>query len=58
MPYALALSALAPWLVSIYRDTMGSYDGALLIVATLNVISGVLIFFAPAPKKEQQTSVE
>ena len=51
------LSALAPWLVSIYRDTMGSYDGALLIVATLNVLSGVLIFFAPPPKK-QQTSIE
>jgi MFS family permease len=58
MPYALALSALAPWLVSIYRDTMGSYDGALMVVATLNVISGVLIFFAPPPEKKQQTSAE
>ena len=58
MPYALALSALAPWLVSISRDTMGSYDGALLIVATLTVFSGVLIFFAPAPKKKQQTPAE
>ena len=47
MPFALALSALAPWLVAIYRDTAGSYDGALLIVASLNVISGVLIFLAP-----------
>ena len=51
MPFALALSALAPWLVAIYRDTMGTYDGALLTVATLNVVSGVLIFLAPAPTK-------
>jgi len=54
----LALSALAPWLVSIYRDTMGSYDGALMVVATLNVISGVLIFLAPPPEKKHQTSAE
>jgi MFS family permease len=52
MPFALALSALAPWLVSIYRDSIGVYDGALLIVATLNVMSGVLIFLAPAPKRK------
>ncbi|MEC8076041.1 MAG: MFS transporter, partial [Pseudomonadota bacterium] len=51
MPFALTLSALAPWLVAIYRDSMGTYDGALLTVATLNVISGLLIFLAPAPKK-------
>jgi hypothetical protein len=37
---------------------MGSYDGALMVVATLNVISGVLIFFAPPPEKKQQTSAE
>ena len=52
MPFALALSALAPWLVSIYRDSIGVYDGALLIVATLNMMSGVLIFLAPAPKRK------
>ena len=51
MPFALTLSALAPWLVAIFRDSMGTYDGALLTVATLNVISGLLIFLAPAPKK-------
>ena len=33
-------------------------DGALMVVATLNVISGVLIFFAPPPEKKQQTSAE
>jgi cyanate permease len=56
MPFALALSALAPWLVAIYRDTVGSYDGALLIVASLNVFSGVLIFLAPAPLKPETDS--
>lgn len=51
MPFALALSAIAPWLVSVYRDTLGVYDGALIIVAILNVMSGVLIFFVPPPKR-------
>ena len=44
MPYALALGAAAPWLVSYYRDVSGEYDGALLIVAGLNVLSGVMRF--------------
>ncbi len=57
MPFALVLSALAPWLVAIYRDGMGTYDGALLTVATLNVVSGVLIFLAPAPKKVAQAGI-
>ena len=40
MPYALALGAAAPWLVSYYRDVSGEYDGTLLIVAGFNVLSG------------------
>ena len=51
MPVTLALGALAPWLVSYYHDQVGQYDGALLIVAALNVVSGILIFLAPAPSK-------
>ena len=50
MPFALALGALAPWLVSVYHDSQGTYVGALLVVATLNVISGVLIYYAPPPR--------
>lgn len=57
MPFALAISAVAPWLVSIYRDSMGSYDGALLVVASLNVMSGVLIFFVPTPKQKMPVPV-
>lgn len=51
MPFALALGAIAPWAVSYYHDMVGSYDGALLVVATLNVISGILIFIVPRPQK-------
>lgn len=52
MPFALTLGALAPWLVSLYRDDVGTYDGALLVVAGLNVISGVLIFLVPPPRRQ------
>jgi OFA family oxalate/formate antiporter-like MFS transporter len=52
MPFTLALGAAAPWLVSYYHDLVGEYDGALLVVATLNVISGVLILLVPAPRKK------
>ena len=51
MPVALALGALAPWLVSYYHDVFGRYDGALYTVAALNVLSGVLIFLAPPPRR-------
>jgi len=50
LPFALALGALAPWLTSLYHDRVGEYDGALLVVAALNVLSGVLIFLAPPPR--------
>lgn len=49
MPFVFALGAVAPWLVSYYHDVAGQYDGALLVVAALNVFSGVLIFFVPVP---------
>jgi len=49
MPYALALGAAAPWLVSYYRDVTGEYAGALMVVAGLNVVSGLMIFFVPPP---------
>ena len=49
MPYALAIGAAAPWLVSYYRDVYGEYIGALMVVAGLNVASGLMIFFVPPP---------
>ncbi len=51
LPVALALGAIAPWLVSYYHDLYDTYDGALLVVATLNIISGVLIFLVPPPQR-------
>ncbi|NKB98391.1 MAG: MFS transporter [Pseudomonadales bacterium] len=51
LPFSLLLGAIAPWAVSYYHDVVGVYDGALLVVATLNVFSGVLIFLVPPPKK-------
>ncbi len=54
MPFALALGAIAPWAVSYYHDLNGVYDGALLVVAGLNVFSGVLIFLVPPPERERR----
>ena len=51
LPFALTLGAIAPWLVSLHVDMTGSYDFALMVVAALNVASGVLIFFAPPPQR-------
>ena len=51
MPFSLLLGAPAPALVGYYHDLFGRYDEALLIVASLNVLSGVLIFLAPAPRR-------
>lgn len=51
MPFALALGAFAPWLSALYRDAYGDYGIPFLVVAGLNICSGILIFFAPPPKK-------
>ena len=56
LPFALALGALAPWLVSYYRDVVGTYDGALLVVAGLNLFSGLLIFMAPPPSRASRVT--
>lgn len=52
MPFALTLGAIAPWAVSYYHDVVGAYDGALLVVATLNVLSGLMIFLVPPPRRD------
>lgn len=54
LPFSLLLGASAPWLVSYYHDQAGGYDGALVVVAVLNIISGILIFLAPPPSKSQR----
>ena len=57
MPFALALGAIAPWAVSYYHDIAGDYGGALLVVAALNVLSGVLIYLVPPPSRSPQAKV-
>lgn len=47
MPIALLLSAGAPLAVSYYHDVTGVYDGALLVVAVLNILSGVMLVLIP-----------
>ncbi len=46
----LIISASAPLLVSYYHDVYGTYQGALMAVAGLNVVSGLLILLVPRPK--------
>lgn len=49
LPFALLLGAIAPYLVSLYRDATGAYAGALMVVAVLNMFSGVLIHRVKPP---------
>jgi len=50
LPLALLLGAAAPLAVSYYHDQTGTYQGALLIVAGLNVLSGLFVQLIPPPK--------
>ena len=51
MPFSLLLGAPAPALVGYYHDLAGRYDEALAVVAALNMLSALLIFLAPSPKR-------
>jgi MFS family permease len=50
LPFALLLGAGAPLLVSYYHDQTGTYTGALLVVAALNLLSGIFVQLIPPPK--------
>ncbi|MFT5099211.1 MAG: OFA family oxalate/formate antiporter-like MFS transporter [Candidatus Azotimanducaceae bacterium] len=50
LPLTLLLTAGAPLATSYYRDVVGNYDGAILAVGTLNVISAGLIMLLKKPK--------
>ncbi|MEZ5597929.1 MAG: MFS transporter [Pseudomonadales bacterium] len=54
LPFALLLGAIAPYLVSVYRDATGEYAGALLTVAVLNMLSGVLIHRVRPPVRSSE----
>ena len=51
LPFALLLGAGAPLAVSYYHDQTGTYHGALLVVAGLNVLSGLFVQVIPPPKE-------
>ncbi|MFV2091032.1 MAG: hypothetical protein ACC642_10255, partial [Pseudomonadales bacterium] len=50
VPFALLLGAGAPLAVSYYNDQTGTYTGALLVVAALNVLSGLFVQLTPPPR--------
>ena len=56
MPFGLLLGAAAPWLVALSADLTGSYSDALMVVALLNILSGILIFLIPPPRARDQSS--
>jgi MFS family permease len=51
LPFSLLLGAAAPLAVSYYFDRVGNYDGALVTVAVLNVLSSGLILAVPKPQR-------
>jgi len=50
LPFALLLGAGAPLAVSYYHDQTGTYHGALLVVAGLNLLSGLFVQLIPPPR--------
>jgi len=51
LPFTLIIGAAAPLLVSLYHDQVGTYHGALLVVAALNLASAVVMLWVPPPTK-------
>lgn len=54
LPFALILGAGAPLAVSYYHDMTGAYAGALLVVAGLNVLSGLFLQLIRPPLAIQE----
>ncbi len=51
LPFSLLLTAGAPLATSYYHDLVGSYTGAIVIVAVFNLISAALIYVLRKPIK-------
>ncbi len=52
MPFSLLIGAGAPLATSYYFDLTGTYHGALLTVAVLNLLSALLIALVPKPGRQ------
>ena len=50
MPFQLVFSASGPFIVSIYYDRFGSYDGVFAALALASLAATVLVLMAPEPK--------
>lgn len=53
LPFALAISASAPILSSLYFDRVGNYDGALLTVAGLTAAASLIVLTIQRPHRIQ-----
>ncbi|MFP6808184.1 MAG: MFS transporter [Pseudomonadales bacterium] len=51
LPFTILLTAAAPLATSYYYDVVGNYDGAILIVASANLVSAFMILWIPNPSK-------
>ena len=51
LPFSLVFGAGAPLLVSLYRDVVGSYDGAMFAVAIANLAAAALILAIRSPRR-------
>jgi len=49
MPIGMVMGASAPLLSSYYYDVVGNYDGAITVIAGLNLASAVMILLVPRP---------
>ena len=56
LPFALILGAGGPLAVAYYHDLVGRYDGALLFVAGMSVLGGMLILALPKPRHPRRDS--
>jgi MFS family permease len=51
LPFSLVLGAGGPLFTSAYYDAVGNYDGALLAIAALSLLSAVLILMVRRPSR-------
>jgi MFS family permease len=49
MPFTLTLGAAAPFGASVYFDSVGDYNGALLAIAGAAVVATILVLVIPSP---------
>jgi len=55
MPFTILLTAAAPIGTSYYFDIVGNYDGAILTVATANILSAFMILVLKKPVRQKTT---